>query len=424
GSLCIIDFVPRTLDSAQLKGLKTLAHQVMLLLEARLYAERIVHYTKALETAHQQALQASQAKSQFLATISHDIRTPLHGLIGTLELLADSPLTPQQQDYVTTADMTAQVLKSIISDVLDFAKIEADKLELTLVPTSLTQLFTELERILQDAIAQKQLTATITVDPQIPDRLLIDINRLRQVLLNLWSNAIKFTPNGGSIQLSATLQRRIQDSVGVEIRVSDTGIGIATEQQQQIFLPFVQGNAKTDYEGTGLGLAISSRLLKLMGAQLQLQSKLDQGSSFYFGLDCAVAQPPKSLPRPPRAVERSVCILVAEDNPVNQKIIQHLLEKQGYDVHLVNNGKEAVEAFLAHPFDLILMDLEMPVMTGEEAIRAIRQHSQVPIIALTAHAFTDARRRLLANGATDYLTKPLRSQTLFEAIAIALEPAP
>ena len=435
GSLCVIDFVPRRLTQAQIDSLKTLAAQVVRLLETRLFSDKITHYTHALEKAHRQAVQASQAKSQFLATISHDIRTPLHGIVGALELLSDSLLSSQQRQYVKTADISAQMLESIISDVLDFSKIEANKLILNPVPTSLAALCAALKQVLRDAISQKQLQFSIDIASAIPKTLLIDENRLRQVLLNLCSNAIKFTPPHGSITLGARLQQQTPSTATVQICVSDTGIGIAEDQQQKIFLPFVQATAATvrDYGGTGLGLAITSRLLKLMGTQLHLQSALGKGSTFDFTLRCPIVEPvaAQSFTIPPalKTLRQGapIRVLVAEDHPINQKILQRLLENNGCVVSLANNGQEACEQFFDQPFDLVLMDLEMPVMTGEEAAQAICQYCQnqqkrIPIIALTAHAFADTRERLLAEGIMDaYLTKPIRTPALLSAIATVLQ---
>ncbi|MDJ0707441.1 MAG: ATP-binding protein [Leptolyngbyaceae cyanobacterium MO_188.B28] len=435
GSLCVIDFVPRRLIQAQIDGLKTLAAQVVRLLETRLFSEKINHYTHALEEAHRQAVQASQAKSQFLATISHDIRTPLHGIVGALELLSDSLLSSQQRQYVKTADISAQMLESIISDVLDFSKIEANKLILSPVPTSLKTLCASLEQVLRDTVSQKQLQFSIDIEASIPKTLLIDDNRLHQVLLNLCSNAIKFTPPNGLITLSARLKEQTPLSATVHICVEDTGIGIAEDQQQKIFLPFEQATTSTvrEYGGTGLGLAISSRLLGLMGSQLHLQSVLGKGSTFGFTLKCPIVEPSVAQSSGSAAVLKRlqsgapIRILVAEDHPINQKILQRLLENNGCIVSLANNGKEACEQFLDQPFDLVLMDLEMPVMTGEEAAQVICQYCQnqqkrIPIIALTAHAFADTRDRLLAEGIMDaYLTKPIRAPALLNAIATVLQ---
>ncbi len=434
GSLCVIDFVPRKLNQSQIDGLKALASQVMRLLEARLFSEKITHYTHVLEDAHFQSLEANQAKSQFLAMISHDIRTPLHGIIGALDLLSGSELSLQQQDYVTTANTSAQLLEAIISDVLDFSKIEANKLTLTPTPTSLIKLYTKIEQVLQDDIEQKQLRFSIDCDASIPKRLLIDKNRLSQVLLNLCSNAVKFTPAYGSIKLSCRLQKLTPDAATIKICVSDNGIGIANDRQQDIFSPFVQVNNHNhhEHEGTGLGLAISSRLLELMKSKLCLKSTLGEGAAFYFTLSCPIAQavPAKVLPATPlqtirQRLQRSIRVLVAEDNPISQKLLKHLLHKNGCIVSLTNNGQEACQRFMEHSFDLVLMDLEMPVMTGEEAAQEIfkycqKQQRQVPIIMITAHAIAETQERLMAQGVDGYLTKPIRAKELLVAISQAL----
>ncbi|MEM8613177.1 MAG: response regulator [Cyanobacteria bacterium P01_H01_bin.105] len=434
GSLCVVDFVPKQLNQSQLDGLKTLASQVMHLLEARLFSEKITHYTNVLEDAHFQALEASQAKSQFLAMISHDIRTPLHGIIGALDLLTDSQLSSQQEDYVATANVSAQVLEAIISDVLDFSKIEANKLTLTPTPTSLVQVCTAIQQILHDEISQKNLQFSIDFDLSIPERLLIDKNRLSQILLNLCSNAVKFTPPHGIVTLSCNLKQITSETAKIKICVSDTGIGIANDQQQDIFSPFVQANNHNsqEHEGTGLGLAISSRLLELMESKLHLKSLLGKGSAFYFTLNCLIAEhgPTTRLSTDPlkavrSGLNRSIHILVAEDNPISQKLLERLLQKNGCIVSLTNNGKEACQQFLEHSFDLVLMDLEMPTMSGEVAAQEIisyckKQQIRVPIIMITAHALTETQERLMSKGIHGYLTKPIRAQELLGAIAQAL----
>ena len=434
GSLCVIDFVPKQLKHPQLDGLKTLASQVMYLLEARLFSEKITYYTNVLEDAHFQALEANQAKSQFLAMISHDIRTPLHGIIGALDLLTDSQLSSQQEDYVATANVSAQVLETIISDVLDFSKIEANKLTLIPTSTSLIQVCTAIQQILQDEISQKSLQFSIGFDLSIPERLLIDKNRLSQILLNLCSNAVKFTPPNGSVALNCSLEQMTAETASIKICVSDTGIGIADDQQQDIFSPFVQANNHNcqENEGTGLGLAISSRLLELMESKLHLKSLLGEGSVFYFTLNCLIAQAdlttrlstdPLEAVRP--GLNRPLRILVAEDNPISQKLLARLLEKNGCIVSLTSNGKEACQQFLENSFDLVLMDLEMPMMSGEAAAQEIisycqKQQRRVPIIMITAHALTETQERLMNKGIHGYLTKPIRARELLGAIAQAL----
>ncbi|ESA36977.1 ghkl domain protein [Leptolyngbya sp. Heron Island J] len=434
GSLCVIDFVPKKLNQSQIDGLKTLASQVMQLLEARLFSEKITHYTNVLEDAHFQALKANQAKSQFLAMISHDIRTPLHGIVTALDLLSDSQLSSQQQNYVATANISAQILQAIISDVLDFSKIEANKLTLNPTSTSLLELCATIKQILQEEISQKQLKFAIDFDPAIPERLSIDKNRLSQILLNLCSNAVKFTPIQGSINLSCHLQHMDADSVSVKVCVTDTGIGIAPDQQQDIFSPFVQADNHNyqEHDGTGLGLAISSRLLELMHSKLHLKSTLGEGSAFHFDLSCPIVnEAPDHAPaqNPLEAIQqhlnRAIRVLVAEDNPVNQKLLHHLLQKNGCIVSLARNGKEACQRFLEHSFDVVLMDLEMPVMAGEEAAQEIfdycqQQQRQVPIIIITAHAIAETQERIMAKGINGYLTKPIRAKDLLGAIAQVL----
>ncbi|MBE7380257.1 MAG: response regulator [Leptolyngbya sp. SIO1E4] len=425
GSFCVIDFIPRDLSPSQLDCLKTLAKQAVLLLEERINKRKIAEYTRSLETAKQQAEQANQAKSLFLATISHEIRTPLNGVVGMLQLLSESDLETQQLDFINTAKASASTLLSIISDVLDFSKIESGKTELTPQAVNLGSVLEDIRLILSPKATEKQLNLNYDYDAKIPEFLMVDADRLRQILLNLCGNAIKFTPPQGTVTVTIRLVDSTPEVASVEVRVADTGVGIPTAQQQSILEPFTQVSSDRGarQEGTGLGLTITNRLLRLMDAQLSISSAPHEGACFSFVLHCPISgcvpKPLASLSSPPQPLR----ILVAEDHPVNQKVITAVLQRRGHDVRVVSNGLDAVQQYQAETFDLILLDLQMPIMGGEEAAQQIRKLANglghtIPIVALTAHVFTEFKERAM-NHMDGYLSKPLCLEELDKVIAAA-----
>lgn len=383
----------------------------------------------ALTKATDAALAASKAKSEFLANMSHEIRTPMNGVLGMLELLLDTPQTEEQQDLAKTAHQSAESLLAIINDILDFSKIEAGKIELRPKQFSLRGFLKELEKLHDIRAQQKGITLVANIEPTIPDELVADETRLRQVLINLISNALKFTPEGGAIVLNVDKDSEGEDGLKLLFHVTDTGIGIPAGAQQRIFESFEQADSSTtrEYGGTGLGLAISARLVALMGGEIGLRSQEGKGSVFYFSGRFGLATSRPAAAHEQKRSQRSegsatlqkLKVLVAEDNAVNQKLVKRILENAGHEVVLANDGQEAVKLFGSTPFDLVLMDIQMPVMGGEEAaarIRATGGGYAVPIIAVTANAITGDRERYLQAGLDGYVAKPISRDELFSVI--------
>lgn len=421
----------RMIEKLRASQAEVAGHQEML--EARI-RERTV----ALEAATRKAMSANRAKSEFLANISHELRTPMNGILGMLDIVLDDELPPAHREQLDIAKGCANTLLGLLNDLLDLSKIEAGKMMLEHIAFDVRLLAEDCSREMQARARQKGIELEFFADPAVPARILGDPLRLRQILYNLLSNAIKFTEKGSvDVCMVATVK---DDREWLTLTVRDTGAGISPAKLEDIFEDFTQadGSVSRRYGGTGLGLAITRRLVRMHGGTIQVQSQVGEGSTFRVDLpvdrpatESAAARPaspasepeqpaiPAAAPFEPSAGVASPCVLVAEDNLVNQRVVAAILSKQGYRVILAGNGREALAHLNRHRVDAILMDVQMPEIDGITATRLLRENpawARVPVIALTAHAMQGDREKCLEAGMNDYLPKPVTPKAVIECL--------
>jgi len=377
-----------------------------------------------LETAKEKAFAASRAKSRFLANMSHEVRTPMNGIIGMLQLLQMTPLNEEQEEYVRTASISGESLLTIINDILDYAKTESGKVQISPEPFDILTFMDHLIASFKNSLDPEKVVLSYSVAPDVPQFLVADKARLRQILFNLTGNALKFTDKGEITISIAILEKIDTENLRIGWSVSDTGIGIPQDAHDKLFEPFtrIESANYKKRKGTGLGLSIVKQLVTQMGGKVSLKKNEQQGSTFSFDIPamiseiCEIPQPHDHLPPLLTGSQRRLSTLIVEDEPINQQILKAILTKLGHKTIVVSDGYSAIDILASSDFDVILMDVQMPNLDGLETTRIIRSSKtsakKIPIIAFTAYAMAEDKEKCIAAGMDYYLSKPVDVKAL------------
>jgi signal transduction histidine kinase/CheY-like chemotaxis protein len=415
-------------EEAESQTLKLLEKEKELNQELNIKQERLENYIQQLEVATEELAKSTKAKSEFLATMSHEIRTPMNAILGMTHLLKQDSPRKDQIEPINILDFSGKTLLSLIDDVLDFSKIEAGKIEFEEIEFELNKLVNVILESFKVTAKNKGIEIYSDIDADIPNNLIGDPARLTQILNNLVSNAIKFTEEG-EVKIGVNILHDYGDEIRLQFAITDTGIGIEEERAETIFESFTQASQDTKrlFGGTGLGLTISKQLAELQGGAIAVESEEGVGSTFFveltFGKGDEIEEVEKDVSEEGTKSLIGLKVLLAEDNVVNQKVMQRFLERWNVEMKVVEDGVEALEALKEHNYDVILMDLQMPNMDGYEAAEHIRKlddpyKRNIPIIALTAAALKEVREKVYAAGMTDFVTKPFNPADLEHKLSV------